>query len=183
MKIFFQTFYPRLRYYCYDILKDHAQAQDISQEAIATFWHQRSGFKQSSIKEAGAFLFTVARNKCYDHLKHLKVISRKEIPIADSTPIIDNMLEIKIIKEDLLSRIYREMHRLLPSSQAQLLTMIFAEGLSTQEIAEKLGTTPNNIRNQKARALERLRTILQKYHLFVFLFISCDACIPTVVHL
>ena len=51
--------------------------------------------------------------------------------------------------------------------------MIYLDGLDTNEIAEKLGITPNNVRNQKARALEKVRTSLLKkglLHLLVLFF-------------
>jgi len=67
--------------------------------------------------------------------------------------------------------VYKEIQQ-LPVAQAQLLKMIFVEELGTDEIAEKLGITPNNVRNQKARALEKIRAlILRKGLSIIFLLI------------
>ncbi|SEW53374.1 RNA polymerase sigma factor [Chitinophaga arvensicola] len=167
MKHFFQSFYPRLRYFILDVLKDDAEAQDIAQEAISIFWNRREHFRHATIREAGAFLFTVARNKCHDHRKHLQVKSSKQGEIIYSQETIEDILEAKIIKEDLFNRVYAEILT-LPPSQVQLLKMIFVEDLSTPEIAERLGITPNNVRNQKARALEKLRLLLEKRRLMIF---------------
>jgi RNA polymerase sigma-70 factor (ECF subfamily) len=167
MKCFFQSFYPRLRYFSLDVLKDAAEAQDIAQEAISVFWRRREQFRHATIKEVSAFLFTVARNKCYDHQKHLKVKSSKQGEISYDQDSIEDMLEAKIIKEDLFNRIYTEILT-LPAAQVQLLKMIFVQGLDTNEIAESLHITPNNVRNQKARALEKLRLILQKRRVMIF---------------
>lgn len=158
---FFHLFYPRLKYFCLDLLKDQGEAEDIAQVAITTFWHQRQGFRNATIKKAEAFLFTVARNKCYNYLKYRQVRSSKRKEVADAAEHIDDLLESRIVEEDFFYRVYQELLA-LPPAQVQLLKMIFVEDLQTQEIADRLGITPNNVRNQKARALEKLRTILQK---------------------
>ncbi|HEY0271736.1 MAG TPA: sigma-70 family RNA polymerase sigma factor [Chitinophaga sp.] len=169
MKIFFHSFYPRLRYFCLDLLKDPAEAQDIAQDALAAFWDRREGFRHATLKAAGSFLFTVARNKCFDHQKHLQVRSSRQDQMAGAQEITEDLLEARIIKEDLFYQVFREIQA-LPPAQVTLLQMIFLEGLDTSEIAGKLGTTPNNVRNQKARALEKLRTVLLKKRLLPLFF-------------
>lgn len=174
MKAFFHSFYPRLKYFCLDLLKDPEEAQDIAQEAIATFWDRREGFRHATLKAASTFLFTVARNKCLDHQKHMRVRFSRQDQIADNQEITEDLLEATLIKEDLFHHIFREIQE-LPDSQVALLKMIFVEGLDTAEIAERLGITPNNVRNQKARALEKLRTLLLKKRLilpFLYFFIK-----------
>ncbi|WP_326993177.1 sigma-70 family RNA polymerase sigma factor [Chitinophaga sp. 212800010-3] len=179
IEVFFHSFYPRLKYYCLDILKDQGEAEDIAQDAITIFWRQRQRFKQASLKEASAFVFTVARNRCYDYLKHLQVRSSQRKSLEGKEETIEDILESRIIKDDLFYRIYLEILRLSPS-QAQILKMIFIQGLQTHEIAEQLGLTSNNVRNQKARALDKLRTRLQKRRfmlsfLLAFFLVPCDA--------
>ncbi|MRG44390.1 sigma-70 family RNA polymerase sigma factor [Chitinophaga sp. SYP-B3965] len=174
MEILFHAYYPRLKYFCLDLMKDAAEAQDIAQDAIAAFWDRREGFRDATVKAAGTFLFTVARNKCLDHKKHLQVRLAKQDEIAGGQEISEDVLEATIIKEDLFNRIFQEVEG-LPPNQVELLKMIFVEGLDTLEIAQKLGITPNNVRNQKARALEKLRAVLLKKRLilpFFYLFMK-----------
>ncbi len=71
----------------------------------------------------------------------------------------DDFLEAQIVQEDIFNRIYQEILE-LPVSDIKLLKLIFIEGLDSNEIAERLNITPNNVRNQKARALKKLRTLL-----------------------
>jgi RNA polymerase sigma-70 factor (ECF subfamily) len=166
LESFFHLFYPRLKYFCLDLLKDQGEAEDIAQMAITAFWQQRQGFRHATIKKAESFLFTVARNKCYNYIKHLQVHSSKQKELVEAADTIDDLLESRIIEEDLFYRVYQELLTLSPT-QVRLLKMIFVEELQTQEIADRLGLTVNNVRNQKARALEKLRTVLQKKRLML----------------
>ena len=174
MRVLFRSFYPRLCFLAEELTNNEAQAQDMAQESLSSFWQKREGFKDASLKEVSAFLFTVVRNRSFNYLKHLKVREAKHKLLADRLDEFDAEAEARFIKEDLYNRIYREIQQ-LPDAQRRLLSMIFVEGLETHEIAAALGTTPNNVRNQKARALEKLRSVLLKKHLslaFFYFFIN-----------
>jgi RNA polymerase sigma-70 factor (ECF subfamily) len=168
MRMFYELYYSRLFYFGSTLIHDIPDAQDFAQEALVSFWQKREDFRHSSLSQAEAFLFTVVRNKSYNLLRHQKMKAGKEADMR-SGPAFDEEAEARFIQEDVFDRVYKEIQE-LPAAQAQLLKMIFVEGLGTDEIAQKLAITPNNVRNQKARALEKIRTlILKKGLLFFFL--------------
>jgi len=170
MKILFEIYYPRLSYFGSTLIHDPQEAQDFAQEALVSFWQRREDFRYSSLQQAEAFLFTVVRNKCYNLIKHEKMKAGKGADML-SGPAFEEEAEARFIQEDVFNRVYREIQQ-LPAAQAQLLKMIFVEGLETDEIAQKLAITPNNVRNQKARALEKIRTlVLRKRLLILFLLV------------
>lgn len=168
MKIFFGLYYTRLAYFGSMLITDQQAAQDFGQEALVSLWQRRESFRDATLPQAEAFLFTIVRNKCYNHHKHEKVKAGKESQLL-SAPQFDTEAETQFIREDLFNRIYKEIEQ-LPAAQAQLLKMIFVEGLETDEIAKKLAITPNNVRNQKARALEKIRALLLKKKLLGIFF-------------
>jgi len=168
MKIFFELYYSRLTYFAGSLINHQSEAQDFAQEALVSFWQRRADFRHSTLSQAEAFLFTVVRNKCYNLLKHLKMKTGKEAELL-SSPDFEVEAEARFIQEDVFNQVYKEIQQ-LPEAQAQLLKMIFVEGLETDEIAARLAITPNNVRNQKARALEKIRAlILRKRLLIIFL--------------
>lgn len=170
MRGLFRSFYPRLSFLAAELLGNHNQAEDMAQEALSVFWEKRASFAGSSMKEVSAYLFTIVRNRCFNVLKHDKVKDVHHQKLTQDLSGYDDLVEAKIIKEDLYYKIYLEIQA-LPDNQRQLLKMIFVEGLETDEIAGKLGITPNNVRNQKARALDKLKTLLLKKRLSaVFLY-------------
>lgn len=164
MRVLFRSFYSRLSFLATELLGNNNQAEDMAQEALSVFWEKRASFAHSSMNEVSAYLFTTVRNRCFNALKHARVKDVHHQKITQRLSEYDSLAEAKIIKEDLYYKIYLEIQA-LPDNQRQLLKMIFVEGLETDEIAGKLGITPNNVRNQKARALEKLRTLLLKKRL------------------
>ena len=70
MRALFEQYYPRLYYFGYKLTKDGTEAQDQAQEALTALWQHRDKFRQATLKEAEAFLFTVVRNRSYKCPKH-----------------------------------------------------------------------------------------------------------------
>jgi RNA polymerase sigma factor (sigma-70 family) len=166
MKQLFELYYPRLYYFAYKLIDDGIEAQDIAQEAVLNFWQRRKNFSTGTLKEAEAFMFTVARNRCYNFTRNKNTRSSKHAMLASTLVLSEDSLELGIMREDIFNRIYREIQQLAPA-QVQLLKMIFIENLETAEIAERLEITPNNVRNQKARALEKLKAALLRKRLLI----------------
>ena len=161
MRALFEQYYPRLYYFGYKLIKDETEAQDQAQEALTALWQRRDSFRQATLKEAEAFLFTVVRNRSYNYDKHRRMRAAKQKEITAGQDLSEDLIEARLIQEDVFNRIFLEISQ-LPPAQVALFKMIYLEGLDTNEIAEKLGITPNNVRNQKARALEKVRTSLLK---------------------
>jgi RNA polymerase sigma factor (sigma-70 family) len=172
MRCLFELFYPRLYYFGFKLIREEAEAQDQAQEALTALWQRRDSFRQATLKEAEAFLFTVVRNRSYNYHKHRRMKAAKQVEITAGQDLSEDLIEARLVQEDVFNRIFLEIAQLLPG-QVSLFRMIYLEGLDTNEIAEKLGITPNNVRNQKARALEKVRTSLLKkglLHLLVLFF-------------
>ncbi|QEC44429.1 RNA polymerase sigma factor [Pseudobacter ginsenosidimutans] len=159
MKALYESYFSRLYYFAFKMIGVEREAEDIAQEALMSFWQRRDQFTHSTLKEAGSYLFTIARNRCYNYTRDKNTRISKHAEIAAEQEISEDSLTLNIIREDIFNRIYQEIQQLAPA-QVALLKMIFIENLDTAEIAERLQTTPNNVRNQKARALEKLKTAL-----------------------
>lgn len=170
MKTFFGLYFSRLYYFAYKLIADESEAEDIAQEALLQFWNRKTQFRYQQLSEAEAFLFTVARNRCYNYSRDRNSQAQKLAGLGATQEITEHSLELAIIREDIFNRIYEEIQQ-LPSAQVQILTMIFIENLETAEIAERLHITPNNVRNQKARALEKLKTVLIRKRLLIQFFL------------
>ncbi len=172
MRQLFKLYYPRLYYFAFQITAHETEAQDIAQEALLLLWQNRLQFAGQTLQNIEAYLFTIARNRCYNHIRNSSSRQKKLDNLSGTWDLADNRLETAIIQEDIFNRIYNEIIQ-LPPNQARLLQLVFVEQLSTNEIAQKLQTTPNNIRNQKARAIEKLKTVLLKkgllQHFIIFL--------------
>jgi RNA polymerase sigma-70 factor (ECF subfamily) len=162
-KIFYM-YYPKLCLYADSLVQNKEEAEDIAQEALAQLWHHRLKFAGLNEENISAYLFTTVKHDCYDYHKHEQVKRAKKQDIIDLIPESNDSVESAFIYLEVLSKIYAEI-RNLPPHLSEIVRMSFIEGLTTEQISEHLRITPNNVRVQKARALEKLRNALLKQNL------------------
>ncbi|HEY8388123.1 MAG TPA: sigma-70 family RNA polymerase sigma factor [Parasegetibacter sp.] len=159
MKVVFRTYYPRLLFFTLQIVADEQEAEDIVQEALFNFWLNIST-KKLVPEHTERYLFKMVRNRCMNALKRKQRIDNKTVEIRNHLYTdTDQKLEELRVKEHLFNRIAESFVH-LTHPQQEVMKSIYLKGLSVQQIAEQLKTTPNNIRNHKARAIERLKQVL-----------------------
>lgn len=164
MRAIFLHWFPKLCFYAGSLIANKEEAKDIAQEALLQLWRHRK--KVDSQKNLPAYLFTVVRRDCYDYLKHQQVKRNKQQEITGTITITEEGADAILIHLEVLQKIYQEIDH-LPPHLAEIVKLSFIEGLTTQEIADRLQMTPNHVRVQKSRALEKLKTALLKQHMLV----------------
>lgn len=125
---------------------DQATARDIVQNVFIKMWRQ----EPASIK---AYLFQAVRNGCIDYINAEKKLRKEAKLLAAVT---DEALELEVIKIDALVLINQAMEVLKPD-QHEVVTLHFREGLSLQQVAERLNKPYKTIATLKDRALIRMR--------------------------
>jgi RNA polymerase sigma-70 factor (ECF subfamily) len=138
-------------------LNDRDRAEEIAQEALTrTLVAARNGRPQNM----GAFAYGVARNLIRDEYRF-----RDRDRILTGTPpewqqnpttILD-----QIVSEEDRRRVRRALSR-LSRGDREILRLTFYEGLTSAEIAERLGEPGPRIRKRKSRALDRIRRVVQE---------------------
>jgi RNA polymerase sigma-70 factor (family 1) len=164
MRSLFGTYYPRLVFFAEAIISDREEARDMAQEALLELWQQRATFAGQHEGNVAAYLFTIVRRDCYDYLRHQRVQHAKQTDIIAAATTPQEDVAAQMIYLEVLHKIYQEINH-LPAPLARMMTLSFIEGLSTEEIAERLQMTPNHVRVTKSRALEKLRSIVLKQNL------------------
>ncbi|MGN6421224.1 MAG: RNA polymerase sigma factor [Pseudobacter sp.] len=176
MKEIFRLYYPRLHYFSSKITGNLQQAEDIVQEALLNFWLNVSG-KDIVPENIQAYLYRMVRNRCINYLERQQLLAQKEESVIRHTQEQwQQQMDELALREEVYHRVSSQFHHLTPV-QVQVVQLLYNEGLSVAEAAERLNTTDNNIRNHKARAIERLRKVLtgELFVFFIYFFsISCD---------
>lgn len=143
----FRQYYPRLRNYASRFVETMDVAEDIVQECFVKLYEKRYTIKDVS---PGALLYVMVRNSCVNYLKHRAILSAAHTPayqaIAEVSP------EDNIMFEEVRLEINRVM-RALPPKCREVFYMSRFEGLNTREIAERIGTSTQNVEKHIARAL------------------------------
>jgi len=162
----FETYFPLLVSYVFRITHTQHTAEEITQEAFLRFWQKRSTFSDTS--ELKAWLYKVAANLAFDHLKreayHNRLVghySRQSLATDDTEQWL-NLRESKTAVEAAVSA--------LPDQQKLIYRLSREEGLSHQEIAERLNLSPNTVKNHMVKALQTLRNQLKNAAQFFFSF-------------
>jgi RNA polymerase sigma-70 factor, ECF subfamily len=171
MRAIYRLYYLRLLYFTTKMTGSKTEAEDIVQEALMNFWINVRD-RQIMPGNVQRYLFRMVRNRCINHLKRQQRIEENNGTATDEyTAQLELELDEVLGREALYQRILAGFAHLTPQ-QREVMECIYTEGLSVQEIAARMGTTENNVRNHKMRAIERLRQVLDPEVFLTFLLFS-----------
>ena len=150
------TYSDGLVRFVYSILHDAATAEDIAAESIAVLLTKHKRFRDDG--HLRAYLYTVARNKAMDHLRH----HRRFVALED----LENVLgsgdpEADFLQSERNTIIYRCMQQ-LPEQYRQVLQLAYFDNFGVQEIAGITRQSTKQVYNLLARAKTSLKIRLMK---------------------
>ncbi|WP_109699273.1 RNA polymerase sigma-70 factor [Chitinophaga deserti] len=164
---FFREHYKPLCFFASQLTGDTAAAEDAVKDSFVKLWDQRANF--SHPKSIKSFLYTATRNTCLNLLRHQKVKEhfREEIQYLEGQAADEPVLQ-EMIRTELMQQIYKEIAQ-LPEKRQQVFRMVFMEGMSHEEIAERLGISVFTVKEHKAKALAQLRLRFSDRQLVLFI--------------
>ena len=165
----FNTLYKeysgRLYRFALGYLKSEAEAEELVQEVFTKIWEKRADLKKElSFK---SFLFTIAFNIIRKHFRTKTYLS--EYFKTGIIPDLDMQTSQKITYDSLYQYI-TELVNQLPARRKEIFIKSRFEGLSINEIAEKLKISHKTVENQLTEALKFIRTNLNRENIPVILF-------------
>ncbi|WP_445682444.1 RNA polymerase sigma factor [Radicibacter daui] len=139
------------------VLKNSADAEDVTQEAFVKAWQKRHDWQEGRAKFS-TWLYRVIVNACIDQLRGPRGENLDDVP------------EPRDESEDAVSCIHRQQVVLqldkalsrLPAPQRAAITLSYHEGLSNKEIAEVMGTSLFAVESLLKRGRQRLRELLKR---------------------
>ena len=170
-EVAFELVFHRYKGYLLDFvnrsLPQEEDAEGIVQEVFVKLWLNREKLDPS--KSLNAFLFTIARNELYGHLR--KIVSKRkyleEIYFSsnETTNISENIEYVD------LEKTVAGLLNSLPPKRREIFMLSRDKGLTYKEIAAQLGISENTVDTQIRKALAFLKEKLGKQALTVLLFI------------
>jgi RNA polymerase sigma-70 factor (ECF subfamily) len=156
--ILFVAYHPLVVRFLSGFIKNSEDVRDISQNIFYNIWlHKATVSKLDSFK---AYLFKTARNAIYNHFKlnairneHLQQYQRRAI-------LIDDLQEERLLADELgllLDIVIDQM----PPQRKQIFMLSRKNGLSNDEIAQRLSITRQTVENHITKALADLRKALK----------------------
>ena len=153
----FSTTAPRLRSYFRALGASHANAEELTQEALLTIWHKAAQFDPAR-GTARAWIFTVARNLRISALRkerYTAVDEEELLLIRDQGPspeaVAAHVEQATRLRQALLN---------LPEKDATMLRLSFFEDKSHSQIESERGIPLGTVKSHLRRTLRRLRSVL-----------------------
>jgi len=164
----FRLFYKRLLFFAFKMTGDQIVAEDIVQDAFINFWSIVID-KHNVPSNIEGYLFRTVRNLCLNHIQRQRMINEKnDAVLHEFYEGIEQRMDELLVRENLFHEIKKQFVHLTPA-QIAVMQLLYVDGLSISEAAEQMNTTAVNVRNHKARAIERLKAVLEKE---IWLFVA-----------
>ena len=149
----FGYYYAALCSYARRLVHDPVIAEDLVQDILLYVWNSERKFIR--LEELTNYLYRATYNRSMMWLRHEKCKSRHLARLSEeSNPELDEMF-VETVREELLRQMYLYIDA-LPEQQRKVIRMS-VEGLSVNEIAEKLGISVDTVKTHKKRSFKQLR--------------------------
>jgi RNA polymerase sigma-70 factor (ECF subfamily) len=148
--------FEKVKRFIAGLVRSQEDAEDLAQNVFIKLWTERQTLDTKH--SFHSFLYTMARNAAYNHIKHQIVHTNyvnEYIPQEEvSTP-----EELVFAKEiELLTEM--ALHR-MPEKRSKIYRLSRSEGLSNDEIATRLKISRKTVENNLSMALAEIRRIIR----------------------
>jgi len=145
----------------FNLSRDHQVAEDLTQDIFLKVFSSIRSVDRPELFPA--WVYRIALNTCYSHLKREKVYDEKlEMMAPDEDGQADSAFDSR---HDDLDRAVKEAVARLPERLRTVFLLHEVEGLTHEEIAETLGCRVGTSKSQLFKARMKLRKILKKQQL------------------
>jgi len=156
---------PRLLAICIRLLRDRSEAEDLLVEVYSAIW-ERARRYEGARGSPLAYLATVARSRSLDRLRRRRQEARVRAATQSwAAPDSTGSAEARGPLADALAQEQRRRVRIaldaLSPVQRQVVELSFLDGLSHQEIAERLGAPLGSVKTWIRKGLLHLRDVLR----------------------
>ncbi|QSW89389.1 MULTISPECIES: RNA polymerase sigma-70 factor [Flavobacterium] len=171
---FYDKYFRRIQSFSFQFIYDQDEAENLAQEALLHLWQNRENIE--SINGIQAFLFTYAKSKCLNLIRHKKVkdkfkndlLNHKERELDIE---ILNSIQFDTLELTELERIIQQSISDLPPKTREIFIKKRFENKKNAEIAEELGISLKAVEAHMTKALKILKSKLSDYLFLIFILI------------
>ncbi|PXY42223.1 RNA polymerase sigma-70 factor [Flavobacterium cheongpyeongense] len=171
---FYDKYFRRITSFNVQFIYDQQEAENLTQEAFINLWQNRENIE--SINGIQSFLYTYAKSKCLNIIRHNKVKDKFKNDLLNHTERELNIEVLNSIQFDTLElteleRIINESINDLPPKTREVFIKKRFENKKNAEIAEEMQVSLKAVEAHMTKALKILRTKLSDYLFLIFILI------------
>lgn len=164
----FMKYYTPLVVFAQKILVDEDLAKETVQDVFVMFYEKREKLNiHSSLK---SHLYQSVKNRCLNQIKRNQIRRDHHANIFDDKKNEEAFVEDKLQETELEAKIYAIVHS-LPDQCRRIFEMSRFDGITNQEIADKLSLSKRTVETQISKALKVMRANLKEYIAVVVLLV------------
>lgn len=164
----FHLFYQPLCLFLSKMGLDSFVAEEIVHDTFLKLWDKNADFQELS--GLRSFLYVACKNAALNLLDKEKRQRLKEADYQHTQDWVDLPVTQQIIYTEVIQELHAAIDK-LPDQCQKVMRLLFVEGCTPQEVADRLGVTNSTVYNQKMRGVQLLRSLLDKDQLFVFMLV------------
>lgn len=167
-RVFFDHYKDRFYAVVLKMTRSDVIAEEIVQEVFIKIWQKRSTLKEINSPES--YFFTAVYRRVYSHYKKL-ALERKFLQLISQSPSFRNITDETVLAQE-SERLINEAISKLPAQQQLVFKLSKQDGLSREQIAERLQISPHTVRNHMADAIKSIKSYLNQAALVYLLFLD-----------
>lgn len=153
-RIIFDRYKERFYAAAWKMTRSSDMSEEIVQEVFLSLWLHRSVL--SDVENPASYLFQVVYNTIAAHFKRLAVQKALKAKAYGKWPDSGNYTEEKVLEKESY-QILHQIIRQLPLQQQLIYKLSKQDGLSRNEIAERLHISPNTVKNHLLKAMKFIK--------------------------
>ena len=137
------------------VLRDHAQAQEVTQEVFLQVWQQAARF-DPTLSSTGAWMKQLARRRAIDRVRSCESSSARDTGYAVENVTVDADTVIEqVLQRESHALLQAALQRLRPLQRESIVLAYYA-GMSTAEISVQLGVNRATVKTRIRDGLIKL---------------------------
>ncbi|MBV3831391.1 MULTISPECIES: RNA polymerase sigma-70 factor [Bacteroides] len=163
---FFILTFPKVKAFAWKILRSEEDAEDIAQDIFVKLWDNPEIWENKETWDS--YIYTMTRNQIYNFLKHQSVeLSYQEKLSQEDSPSFEFDIYDKLYATELQLLIKLTLDN-MPEQRRKVFSMSRQNGMSNQEIADKLQLSIRTVERHIYLALQELKKVILIAFFFYF---------------
>jgi RNA polymerase sigma-70 factor (family 1) len=163
----FQLYGKRLYHFSLGYLKSKPEAEEVVQEVFMKIWHNRTSLNPEL--SFNAYLFKIAYRQIAEKFRKISLEKKYLHDIASETLVFSEEMDERTNYQSLLGLVEKLIDR-LPPRQKEILVLRRIEGLSVNDIAQRLEIAPKTVEHHITEAIKNVKSGLDPENIAGLLF-------------